>query len=343
MSRAAHANAPKQQPTPAPQPKTIDPDSALLDDIMEKVVSNLDKTAEKFAHQLEDPGIGALRRSFITGMGVKRLREMMDENVMTVLRSLMNTQIGFKTDMPSKKDPQSRPYGDDVLRDCAIEAMLKGVLWIGNQFNILAGRCYLTQEGYTYKLENMDGLSSFAFHPGVPRAIKDAGAVVRCNVSWTYKGVKGQLIDETGKPGVDFAIKTDSTVDQILGKAKRKAYKLAHDTLVGVKNPHDDDDDAIPPVMAPAPLPQGKAPAPSPEDPSVCPDTEEALQSQFGRVGMGQKDQEKFIGRFCSTEGQLTESAALRALKELEGMEDAKPPGAWIDEMPDRSKQPAAV
>jgi hypothetical protein len=243
MSRTQQAPT-QRQPQAAPP---VDPNSDLLDEIMEKTISNLDKASEKIVQQLDDPALGSLRRAAITGLGIERMRQMMDGGVMRILRSLMNTELGFLTDRDPRRKKQGEsvePYSDEVVRDCAIAAHLKGVQWVGNHFNIIAGKCYIAQQGWAYKLDQIAGLE-FRPIPDVPQSV-NGGVIVRYGVKWKLNGKTDQLYDTDGKPGVRFPIKTDthSTVDAILGKALCKALRLTWYTVRGIKGSSLDDDES---------------------------------------------------------------------------------------------------
>ena len=224
----------QQQPTkPAEE---FDPNAALLNEVLAKTIDRLDAFAGQYQEQLDAAGATALRRAAMTGIAIKKLKSLITEPVIALLRDLMNTPLGFKTDRSPNSRKPTAPYSDDVIRDCAVEALLRGVLWTGNEFNIIAGQCYITREGYTRKLQELKGLTNLVVSPGIPRVDKETGrTVVRFAASWVYNGIPDSLKDHDGKPGRVFAItvQESSGADQIVGKAHRKAFKAIWDQIHG--------------------------------------------------------------------------------------------------------------
>lgn len=155
---------------------------------------------------------------------------------MPLLRALYNTQLGFKCDRPNDKN--RTPYDDHELGEAAIVALLRGVRWTGNMFNIIAGGCYITKEGFQYKLGTLDGLENFRYGFGVPM-LKAGGALVKTFATWTFKG-------KPDKVETEFAVRVNSGSgeDMALGKAKRKLYAYVWDMLTGFALPDGDVDDA---------------------------------------------------------------------------------------------------
>lgn len=241
MSRANPQQ--QQRPTAAQQQTTFDPSAALLDEIMEKTVSNLDKCAERFTEELANPAIGRLKRAIVLGMAISRLRTLITRPIIDMLMSLANTNLGFNTDRGPKSKQEM--YPESVVVDCAIEALLQGVLWTGNQFNIIAGKCYITQAGYYHKLRETRGLTDLQIFPGVP-IVRDGQTCVRFGAEWKYNGIKNHLKDAKGEPGRTFSIITTqySTPDATVGKAIRKGLKAIYDLIHGSEHTGGDDDAA---------------------------------------------------------------------------------------------------
>lgn len=156
--------------------------------------------------------------------------------LMPLLRALYNTQLGFKCDRPNKTD--DRPYDDKTLCECACEALIRGVNLTGNMWNIIAGRCYITKEGFQYKLGRLPGLTGFRPAFGVPM-LKPGGALVKCVATWTING-------RPDKCETEFAVRLNTGMgeDGALGKAKRKLYAYVFDILTGFTLPDGDVDDS---------------------------------------------------------------------------------------------------
>lgn len=165
---------------------------------------------------------------------VTSLRQILTDDIMNaVFMPLANTSIGFLTDKdPNRVDKRTgrpgEPYPVSVVRDCLIDAVMRGLLPTGNQFNIIAGRQYTTNEGYSYLLKklNVRHMISKAILPAPPNA---PFVDVKCTINYFLNG-------EVGKPfSITVQCKQDaySSPDQIKGKADRKAKKTLYEFITG--------------------------------------------------------------------------------------------------------------
>ena len=106
-----------------------------------------------------------------------------DQVVKAFYIPLMNTRAGFLTDRDPARAKRGQtppvPYSVAQVRACLKDAILKGLLPIGNQFNIIAGNVYITREGYTYLLSRM-GVK----HRIIPSQLadRDGYAVYSCRI-----------------------------------------------------------------------------------------------------------------------------------------------------------------
>src|SRR6185295_14617871 len=81
-------------------------------------------------------------------------------------------------------------YPEEVVKNCLIEAVLTGVQPFGNQFNIIAGNCYITKEGFGYLLANYSGLS-YEIIPALPRINADkSSAAIVMKIKWTLNSIE---------------------------------------------------------------------------------------------------------------------------------------------------------
>jgi hypothetical protein len=99
-------------------------------------------------------------RPVVVAQALNELRKAIDADSLAILRSMENTPLGFRTD-------RQDGYAEHVLRDCMIQAMLDGLGFAGNQWNIIAGAYYVTKEGWTQKLMRLgaSGIVPFASLP----------------------------------------------------------------------------------------------------------------------------------------------------------------------------------
>jgi hypothetical protein len=170
---------------------------------------------------------------------INALRTALTPNLMGGVMALQDSSLGFRTD---KKDKGGYPI--EAVRDCLIEAVLRGARPYGNEFNVIAGRCYLTKEFYTRVVPDLPGVSELDVRLSVPRTY-DKGAIVECTASWKFKGQTQSLTPSAGKAVRELAVKVNEGMgaDAILGKATRKAYKAIHDQITGWKSSDGEVDD----------------------------------------------------------------------------------------------------
>ena len=162
------------------------------------------------------------KRAFATAEAVYQLKALLTPEVMKPILHLQNTALGFMTD---RKD---NGYPLDVVKDCLIDAVLSGVSPVGNEFNIIAGRTYITKNGMKHKLSNVDGLS-YTLTPGIPKMASDSkGAVVEMAIDWTFNGKENHR-------SISFAVRVNAGMgtDAIIGKATRKSAAWLYETVTG--------------------------------------------------------------------------------------------------------------
>lgn len=104
------------------------------------------------------------------------LREAFTPEVMGAFMSLQNTALGFRT------DKAQGGYPEDVVKEAVIEASLRGLSPVGNQFNIISGRMYVTKEGFQFLLSQVPGLR-YGLNLAVP-VMKNGGAIVTASMRW---------------------------------------------------------------------------------------------------------------------------------------------------------------
>lgn len=163
--------------------------------------------------------------------GIAALRQALSDTfVQRALMPLQGTTLGFLTDQDGKGG-----YGLAVVRDCAIEAMLRGFQVVGNEFNIIAGRFYGTRAGFERLVAEFPGMKNLVLQPGVP-AVKDGGALVPFTAAWTLQGVD-MRIECQQTPAGDFRIpvrvNSGMGADAIIGKGTRKMLYRIYQRING--------------------------------------------------------------------------------------------------------------
>jgi hypothetical protein len=219
---------------------------------------------------------------------VAALRGALSPQIMSPILSLMNSDLGFRTDRdPRRTNPSTgrrfEAYPVDVVRECYIESRLRGFRACGNEWNILAGRFYACRNGFRRKLADgstFPGLSDFRDWYGAPRLADEGSALVKCSAEWKLCGKADGLERE-------FPVRTSlgSAADAILGKAERKLLRAVHDRLLGTITPEAEigDEMANREVelrnhLAAAPGSSAEGPAEATEDRSFSPDASSAAE-----------------------------------------------------------------
>lgn len=207
--------------------------------IPQQTVSALAEVSTRAAAAFGQANAGELdvMAALAVAESVDQLRHLLDTpEVRARIEALQDTSIGFRTDSDpkvwnKKKNAHNQPYEWPVVRDCALEAALRGLQWVGNQFNIITGRTYCTKEGFEYLIKRCKAVTEFRPVIQVPR-LSNGGALVECSATWKM----------SGQP-VTFAstipVKSDeySGADQIIGKATRKFLKRCYEQMSGISVP----------------------------------------------------------------------------------------------------------
>lgn len=175
-------------------------------------------------------------KGLVMARAMKTLRALMTDKIMADVMELMNTPLGFKTDRPNATN--NTFYTKDEVRDVLIQALLRGLQPVDNQFNIIAGNLYVTKEGYERMLQEFPGLQDLQFDLGVPATNGD-GALVTARATWVLDGRPGSISCERGEKPTDpdyripVRVNKAMGIDAILGKAKSKLLRRIYERLTG--------------------------------------------------------------------------------------------------------------
>lgn len=184
----------------------------------------------------------AVKQAVALAHGMNALQEALTDDVIRkIFMPLMGSALGFRTDRDSK--PANERYGIETVRRCVMEAILRGFRPVGNEFNIIGGNFYGTQEGYDRKVKEYPGLTDLALRPGAP-FIKDGGALVPYRATWYLEGVEMEMVCDLVREGekvvgderIPVKVNAGMGPDAVHGKAKRKILARIYERVSGVKS-----------------------------------------------------------------------------------------------------------
>lgn len=163
------------------------------------------------------------------------LRAMLTPEVMRPIMALMNTELGFATDRDPKRAAQPvTPYDVEIVKECFIQSRILGFRTVGNEFNIIAGRCYGAKNGFVRRVRELTKGTCEASFDAPVMAADGRSAKVTCRASWEYGGKRQDMgIRDTDRCEFIIRINAGMGADGALGKAERKLYKRILERLTG--------------------------------------------------------------------------------------------------------------
>lgn len=265
---------------------------ALVSDQAQAVMRGIDTAIAQTGNPLAQGVAGKFERALSMSALIKHIRAELTDAVMAEnIMPLMNTRLGFRTDRdPNQIDKKTGrpyvPYPIDVARECLIVAVLLGVCPIGNEFNIIAGNCYITKEGFSRLLKELPGLTDLKPCLGVPRNAS-GGAIVDASATWKVDGKSDSIERQIPVKVNDFM-----GIDGVLGKATRKLYCAIYNQITGSELSDGDVGDEVPMAV----LPGGAKSLPASEgnaEPKSDLNTEMAAAAEEGNSSASAKPAKK--------------------------------------------------
>lgn len=195
---------------------------AAKNEIVESIAA-LDKIADEYALTTCLASVKErFKQAIMISSGIKRLRKAMTDEVLAQIMDLQGSGLGFLTD----KD-KTGGYKPAEVRDCMIEAVLRGAMPCGNEINIISARPYFTKAYFERILRQFPGLTNLKVLLSVPK-LQDGRMVVKAECSWKLNNVPDSL-------SLELPIKVNQGMgdDAILGKARRKALAQIYAQITG--------------------------------------------------------------------------------------------------------------
>jgi hypothetical protein len=207
---------------------------------------DLDLMLQGFRDELADHEIGQLEKTVLQARAIAALEEAITPAMMVDMMKLMNSPLGFKTD----KKPPGELYHESTVKRCLIVAMLYGAKVTGNEFNIIAGNCYLTKEYTRSAILRWPGLRRFEILIGVTMKHGEKTSACEAVATWELNGEMHELRC-VKTPEMDARVVVNShatsSPDEIRGKVEAKLFQRVLGRLTGLNieaavGPQVDDD-----------------------------------------------------------------------------------------------------
>lgn len=140
-------------------------------------------------HPLVLSRFNTVTQELLLARASQQMYQAIDGEVFESMKWLKNNEMGFKTD-EGDRNGSAVEYDDKTVKLAMLQAKLRGLSWMGNQFNILFKGCYVTAEGYENSLlPNLPGLEEWDID------CKDfvrvqGGGIMTVDADWTYNSKK---------------------------------------------------------------------------------------------------------------------------------------------------------
>lgn len=222
-------------------------------DIAPEQLQALDLLADECRELASFEQAGVFSRALAVSQGITRLKDALTPAIMKQFMSLQGNPLGFCTDR-DRYDPDkpNRPLGypEEDVKNCLVEAMLRGAYPVGNEMNIISSRAYLTLGFFKRKLYELPGLTDICLFPGVP-VVGTSGALVSFIATWTYHDKKMRIDrilrklpdNNTLDERIPVRVNKGMGPDAILGKAERKIRAQIYSRCTGTVHSEDEPDE----------------------------------------------------------------------------------------------------
>lgn len=217
--------------------------------------------------------VSGMKKAVMAANFVSQMRAALTPEIMGPIMALQGNGIGFRTDKDS-----AGGYPVEVVKGCLIEAAAMGLGAVGNQFNIISGRTYVTKEGAGQLLKNLG-----VRHSETCLAPEIASNQAKSKVVVEWKDAGGEH-----KETLEFLVRVNSGMgaDAANGKATRKARMWLYGRITGMELADGDIDDAAPIDVTPKRSVFAKPEQPS-EDPDYSPIINELARMNIDDISLG--------------------------------------------------------
>lgn len=212
------------------------------------VIAQLEEAHQTFFGALTGTDMTPTEKTLLTSSAVVSLRKMLGGEILkNVIMPLMNSPVGFDTDKNPMKGWNGPSYSPQEVLECAAEAWLHGLPMTGNAWNIIGSRMYPRKEGFELLLSSVCRFSAKVSVPEIGKQLYEQGGYLRVPVEVQYKfhGEPDEAPNRRfhGTYSVRLNRKNAVGVENVEGKAKRKAYRDLWLAVTGTLLPDADDPD----------------------------------------------------------------------------------------------------
>jgi len=231
--------APETKPDPHTIATTPAPVHTALSSQLQGELQKIEQIVDECSLSIM-PGAANFTTALTLARGMGLLRQWLTDEIMKDIMQLKDSALGFRTDRaPGSAEEQKKGgYSVATVRDCLIEATLRGARPVGNEFNIISDRAYMTKEFFQRRVRELPGLTDLKLMPGVP-TLYDGGkaAVVSFVATWKIDGHVHSIerLKRENGPDERIPIRVNSGMgaDAIVGKATRKILAAIYARVTG--------------------------------------------------------------------------------------------------------------
>ena len=205
--------------------------------LSDEEIGAIEKVEE--VHQKYKLALAKGASSLVQAVATSKAIAVLDKAItplMPHVMGLMNQPSGFLTDRPNYKDKSE--YKEVEIRPIVIQALMKGLDWHGNKFNVISRRLYITKEGYYDLCLSLPDVSSprcYALDVKLHREEDWAEVLMRAEYFFRGKAVSWD------RP---YRVKLNKGMDAdgAIGKGKRRVFRDIYEEVSGIRDGDDLDD-----------------------------------------------------------------------------------------------------
>ena len=184
---------------------------------------------DKAAHvQHELSKAEGMQRAVAMACGLVELQSAMSDDVVAVLMALQGNPQGFRAD---------KTYPVEVVKACAIQAMMHGAYLVDDEWQIIAGNCYLGQRFFLRKLSEYPGVTDVEITVDLPETLTPTLLVCGGYASCRKDGKRVEVFARKSEKFGDSRIAVtahNGDIDQAQGKVRKRLAQRLYERIAGV-------------------------------------------------------------------------------------------------------------